>query len=129
MAPKRKTPRPVVSSTPEVRDEGTSIEAEEVTSLAVVSDASLTPASNETRAEPIGGGGGQTESGETTGRTLADLAHPYLSNRRYAYLAVFLLITLSLGSTGHLSTPMEQGAAVGLTLISWVLVWLAQRRS
>jgi hypothetical protein len=42
---------------------------------------------------------------------------------------VFLLITLLLGSTGHLSTPTEQGVAAGLTIVAWVLVWLAQRRS
>jgi hypothetical protein len=44
---------------------------------------------------------------------LADLAHPYLSNRRFTYLGVFLLITLLLGSTGHLSTPTEQGSQPG----------------
>lgn len=127
MSPKRKKRRPVSSSTV-LPDHGTTVDADEVTSLALPTDTVVAPLPDETLAEPIDDEGDRTESGETTGRTWADLAHPYLSNKRYSYLAVLLVIGLSLGVTGHLSTPMEQAAAGGLMGIAWLLLWFAQRR-
>ncbi len=87
----------------------------------------MTTLPDETSAEPV-----ELDepiaAGVTTGRTWADVVHQYSSNERYLYLIVLLVIGLSLGGSGHLRTAMEQGAAGGLIVLSWLVLYLIQRR-
>lgn len=125
MSPRRPTRRHV-SSASEPSDQGTTVDAVEVTSVAVPTDTRVDLVPNETAAEPIERA--VAVSGDTTGRTWADIVHPYSSNERYLYLIVLLVIALGFGGTGHLSTLMEQAAAAGVTVASWIVLWLVQRR-
>lgn len=70
----------------------------------------------------------RTTSAETIGRTWPDVVHPYTSNRRYLYLAVLLLIGISAFVSGHLQSSADVLAASGLVCVSWLVLWLVQRR-
>lgn len=55
------------------------------------------------------------------------MVYPYSSDARYLYLVVLLLIGLTFGATGQLKTGTDAVAAGGLTLASWVVLWLIRR--
>jgi len=121
---KKRRPRTPIASTTAGSEDVTAFVEEETSLVPVQSGTTSGPTDIVTATSATAA----TTSGETTGRTWADVVQPYSSNERYLYLIVFLVIALAFATTGNLKSVPEAVVAGGVTVIAWIVLYLIQRR-
>jgi hypothetical protein len=107
-------------------DETDTQDASESTALAVRNDPA--PLTAETQFAPASERAAATTSREAVGRTAYDLLQPFMGNPRFMYLFVLLLVGLVALATGNLKTWGDCWPVAGLTVVTWIILWVVQRR-